>query len=293
MDLAELEAFIAVVETGSVASASARLHVPRSTLTRRLDALEARAGSPLLHRESQGAAPTVAGEQLLPRARELLSFASSLLRQLSEPAEVRGVVRMMLCSGLPPMALGHSIAAMRSMFPGVDYVVETSTEPLSGSLEGRELVMHWGQGPKRADWRTESLVTARVWAMASQGYLAKNGQPTSVEELAEHVLLSWRPPGERHDQWPLLDGGTFEVKPALTSADPHLLRHVARRDEGIMLVPDVQLAEPEVGPQLFELVLPDEVGEVVNLSLSGPARVLELPRIQAVVSAARSLLAKY
>ena len=247
----------------------------------------------LLHRKSRGAAPTPAGEQLLPRARELLGHASSLLDELAEPAQVRGVVRIMMCCGLPPTALGHSFAALRSMFPGVDYVVEAATDPLSRSAEGHDLVMHWGDGPERADWRTENLASVRVWAMASKAYLAKKGTPTSIEALADHVLLSWRPPGQRHDRWPRLEGGSFSVEPVLTTADAHLLRHIALRDEGIMLVPDIELPEPEVGPQLFTKVLPDVVGEVGTISLSGPARVLELPRVQAVFEATRALLAKY
>ncbi|MEM9863372.1 MAG: LysR family transcriptional regulator [Myxococcota bacterium] len=289
--LTELEAFIAVVETGSLASASVRLGLPRSTLARRVDALEARAGAELLFRESKGAAPTAAGEQLLPRARKLLEQASSVLNGLSEARSIRGRVRVMICSGLAPGVLGHSFAALRSMFPELDYTVDSSTVPVGGDLERYELVMHWGDGPARTDWQTESLVNARVWAVATNAYLAERGTPRSVDELSNHVLISWRAPSERHDRWPLLDGETLPVKPALKSADAHFLRQVARRDVGIALVPDLQVPEPDVGPERFQPVVATKVGGTATLAVSGPSRVLQLPRIQALLGAIRSLLA--
>ena len=60
MDLVEVSAFLAVAETGSFAAAAQKLGCPRTTLTRRIDALEARAGTKLLERGRSGAKLTAA-----------------------------------------------------------------------------------------------------------------------------------------------------------------------------------------------------------------------------------------
>ncbi|WP_293262739.1 LysR family transcriptional regulator [Nannocystis sp.] len=70
-------AFIAVVETGSFLSAATSLNVARATLRRRVDALEARAGVPLLERSARGVVVTEAGALLATRGRHVLQEASS------------------------------------------------------------------------------------------------------------------------------------------------------------------------------------------------------------------------
>ena len=61
MDFRELEAFLAVVETGGVGRAAARLHRAQSSITSRIHQLESSLGMTLFHRDSQRLRLTVAG----------------------------------------------------------------------------------------------------------------------------------------------------------------------------------------------------------------------------------------
>ena len=72
MDLEELRSFLAVVETGSFLAAATNLGVARATLRRRVDALEARAGVPLLERTARGVTVTEAGSVLMARGRQVV-----------------------------------------------------------------------------------------------------------------------------------------------------------------------------------------------------------------------------
>jgi DNA-binding transcriptional LysR family regulator len=72
VDLEELRALLAVAETGSVLAASDRLKIPRATVRRRLDTLEARVGAPLVHRGPSGALLTEAGRSVATHARAIL-----------------------------------------------------------------------------------------------------------------------------------------------------------------------------------------------------------------------------
>lgn len=80
-DLDELRAFLAVVETGSVAAASDQLSVPRSTLRRRLDALEQRVGVALLWMDASGAHPTPAARLLVTEGAALIASYENLVRE--------------------------------------------------------------------------------------------------------------------------------------------------------------------------------------------------------------------
>ena len=70
--LEELSAFCAAVELGGVGRAAKRIHVSQPALSRRLQALEAIAGQPLLERSPRGVRMTAAGERLYAHARRLM-----------------------------------------------------------------------------------------------------------------------------------------------------------------------------------------------------------------------------
>ena len=61
MNFDEIQTFLAIIETGSLVAASRRLHVTQSTVTARMNTLEAELGQKLLHRIKSGAELTSAG----------------------------------------------------------------------------------------------------------------------------------------------------------------------------------------------------------------------------------------
>jgi DNA-binding transcriptional LysR family regulator len=80
-DLDELRAFLAIVEHGSVKAAADVLGVPRSTLRRRIDALEQRVGSPLLWADSRGSRLSPKGRLMIEEAEALLTSYAALLER--------------------------------------------------------------------------------------------------------------------------------------------------------------------------------------------------------------------
>jgi DNA-binding transcriptional LysR family regulator len=92
-DIAELRAFCAAVDLGSLGRAARLLRVSQPALSKRLRVLETLAGARLLDRSSRGVTPTPAGARLYAEARKLLVQAETvdaLLAGLSaEDAPVR------------------------------------------------------------------------------------------------------------------------------------------------------------------------------------------------------------
>jgi len=77
-ELAELQAFCAAVDLGSIGRAARLLRVSQPALSKRLRGLEALAGSRLLERSSQGVSPTKAGTELFMAARKVLVEAEAV-----------------------------------------------------------------------------------------------------------------------------------------------------------------------------------------------------------------------
>jgi DNA-binding transcriptional LysR family regulator len=92
-ELAELRAFCAAVDLGSLSRAARLLRVSHPALSKRLRNLEALAGSRLLDRSTRGVSPTPAGRQLYGAARRVLAEAEAVEALMdglsSESAPVR------------------------------------------------------------------------------------------------------------------------------------------------------------------------------------------------------------
>ena len=112
LDLAELRAFCAAVDLGSLGRAARLLRVSQPALSKRMRSMEAVVGTPLVERSPRGITPTPAGAKLYVEARKLLAQAEAvddLVRGLSgEEAPVR-------------LAASHTIAEFVLPGPLVDF----------------------------------------------------------------------------------------------------------------------------------------------------------------------------
>ena len=83
MRLEQLQAFLAVAESGGFQQATQRCKVTQPTISRQIQGLEAELGLPLFHRTSQ-AKLTLAGERFLPRARKICQEWQTATTELAD-----------------------------------------------------------------------------------------------------------------------------------------------------------------------------------------------------------------
>ncbi|GAC1458169.1 MAG: LysR family transcriptional regulator [Chamaesiphon sp.] len=83
MRIEQLQAFLAVAETGSFQQAAGKCGVTQSTISRQIQALEADIGLSLFHRTTQ-AKLTVGGERFLPRARKICQEWQTATQELED-----------------------------------------------------------------------------------------------------------------------------------------------------------------------------------------------------------------
>lgn len=83
MRIEQLQAFLAVAETGSFGQAARKCDVTQSTVSRQIQSLEADLGVPLFHRSAQ-AKLTLGGEHLLPRARKICQEWETATQELMD-----------------------------------------------------------------------------------------------------------------------------------------------------------------------------------------------------------------
>lgn len=117
MNLIDLEAFVAVVDHGSIVAASAILHLTQSAVTRRIQNLEEVLGVPLLDRQSRPLQPTRAGRETYEFARPVLSSVSDLKSAIIHNGAPTGGFRFGISRSFGDLALLHPINCLRTSYP--------------------------------------------------------------------------------------------------------------------------------------------------------------------------------
>ena len=86
MRIDQLQAFLAVAETGSFQQAAQKCRVTQSTVSRQVQALETELGLPLFHRSNHSKL-TIAGERLLRHAKKIAQDWHNATQELQELRE--------------------------------------------------------------------------------------------------------------------------------------------------------------------------------------------------------------
>ncbi|MFM1988916.1 MAG: hypothetical protein RJA99_1873 [Pseudomonadota bacterium] len=124
-DPVTLRLFVAVCEERSIARAASREALVASAVSKRVAAVEARLGTPVLVRGRRGVEPTAAGEALLRQAREVLGALDRLEAELDGfAAGVRGSVRVAASVSAIAEDLPDDVAAFLAAHPGVTVSID-------------------------------------------------------------------------------------------------------------------------------------------------------------------------
>ena len=117
MNIHDLEAFVAVVETGSIVGASARLNLTQPGVTRRIQNLEGLLGTALLDRQSKPLKPTSSGRDAYEHGRRVLRSLEDLKAGVSPDGGIRGEFRLGVMPYLSDAALALPLDRLRGEFP--------------------------------------------------------------------------------------------------------------------------------------------------------------------------------
>lgn len=284
MDLDEIRAFLAVAGGNSRADAARRLGIPRSTLNRRLDALEAALGAPLLARDGPVTVLTAVGRLLADRGRHVVAEADALEQDLVRLiARPEGVITLLLPVGMHSLAAALVLVGTCAMHPEIRFEVRMLEDPVRHLADDGDLAIHFGPSVPEGPWRTRAATRMPVRLCARPTYLDAAGRPTCLEDLHEHAVYGWIGPGLDGSTLPLRDGGTFELNLAIASRDFTIGGEAARVGAGIALVPNARLPDDGWPSEEVEVVLEELVGLDTGMWLVAAERLTERPALGAVV----------
>lgn len=240
MDLDELRAFLAVAQAGSFSAASKQSHIVRSTLARRIEALERRLGMQLVNSDDQGVALTARGQRLAFEGPRVVAAARAVEEVvLEEPKEdLEATVHGLVPEGMPSRTISVVNAMVLARYPRLSLAIRMDSDPIEALSRGvGDFAMHLGERVPEGHWLTRQLPALPLRLVAAPAYLERRGTPRTVDDLAEHDLLLWEAPGLPSATLPLRTGGTHAVSPRVTSRDMQTLERMALEGHGIAFIP--------------------------------------------------------
>ncbi|MEC5319927.1 LysR family transcriptional regulator [Brenneria populi subsp. brevivirga] len=258
--LEELQAFVVVVDTGSITAAADRLGQTTSGVSRALRRLEGKLGTTLLHRTTRRLALTEEGVMFLQHARDAIRAVEHAEEQVAlRHDQPCGRLRVNAASSFMQHVIVPLIPDFRRRYPQI--VLELNSDDVIIDLleQHTDVAIRIG-ALKDSSIHARALGATRLRVLASPDYLRRRGTPMSVGDLSSHTCLGFtQASGLNH--WPLRDGdrGFYPISPALSASSGETLRQLALRGEGIVRLSDFMTHEDQAAGRLVQVLKQETV----------------------------------
>lgn len=193
MALDDINIFVKVVECASLSGAARRLDLPKSTVSRRLTALEARLGVRLIHRSTRNLKLTALGEEYYRNVAHLIAVAEEAEQRLRDRQDNGGgVLRITLPVEFAMFQLRPMLNDFLETHPEITLDIHVSDEVRDIIEEGFDIAIRAG---KLDDSRLVSrkLGDSEFRLYATQNYLRVYGEPCAPLDLARHMCNQFAP----------------------------------------------------------------------------------------------------
>ncbi|KTD99522.1 LysR family transcriptional regulator [Sphingopyxis sp. H038] len=141
MDWDRLQYFLFVARHGTLARASAALHVDATTVSRRVSALEAALGQTLFERAPSGFVLTAAGRALVPHAEAMAAAAARIHSAREDAAALSGQLRVSVSEGFGNSFIAPRLAGFVAAHPELEIDLVASSGFLNPSRREADMAV--------------------------------------------------------------------------------------------------------------------------------------------------------
>lgn len=258
MKTEDIALFHRIVETGSLVEAADILNLPKSTLSRRLQALEDELGVKLFHRQSRAMTLTASGSHFYDKSTAILATLEQTLSELSgEESEVTGHLRILIFPVPELIHITHAIFEFMDLHPELTVEIIVSTEPQDMIRNNIDLAFMLEDAFNENEMVARHVISEMVHFFASPEYLAKAGRPTSPDELPLHNSILFRyPNGRIFNEVPFGKDRTLSVKGNLCVNSLATCLEATLMGRGISMMP-LPFAKEHIASGELEMLFED------------------------------------
>ncbi|EJL08356.1 LysR family transcriptional regulator [Pseudomonas chlororaphis] len=240
-----MRAFVVTVDANGFAAAARAMDVPRSKVSKQIQALEEAIGVQLLHRTTRSLHLTEAGAEYYESAREVLAAVDEAEQRARDGiGELRGVLRVNAPMSFGLRRLGPLVPLFHEQHPNIELQLVLSDQQVDPVRGGFDVTI-------RIASLADSSMVAKLLApaprimVASPDYLKRAGTPQTPRDLTAHQCLNY---GYLQSGVSLQlsngkDTQRVHVTGPLHANNGDLLAQAAEAGMGIALLPDFIVAD--------------------------------------------------
>lgn len=254
MSLKKYEAFVKVVDLGSLTRAAAALGYTQSGVSHMINALEEEFGFTLLRRSRSGVRLTAEGERVLATLRGVLN-ADELLHQTVSAIHGldTGLVRIGSFSSVAVQWLPAMIASFQQRYPNIEFTLLSGDyHDIEQWLSDGSLDLGFITLPSRLHIPYFPLMDDRLLLILPQGHRLAAYSKVPVAELSQEAFISL-PERSAHDSHRALRAHGIIPTVKLTTRDDYALISMVEQGLGVGIVPELLLKGLRAQLQVREL----------------------------------------
>ncbi|MFB4393281.1 MULTISPECIES: LysR family transcriptional regulator [unclassified Pseudomonas] len=250
-----MRVFVTVVDLGSQSAAADHLQLSRPVVSRYLAELEEWVGARLMQRTTRKLSLTAAGQQTLPRCRQMLEMADELQAVVQPPDDTpRGELRISVSPSFAQAQLVSAIATYVERYRGVKVDLQVLDRTVNLVDERIDLAI------RTSNDLDPNLIARRLGVChsvicAAPGYLELHGVPRQVEDLGQHNCLTHAYFG--HSLWHFEVAGRSVAVPVqgnISANEAMTLQRAAMAGAGIAMLPTYAAAPALHAGELVRLL---------------------------------------
>ncbi|WP_275789167.1 LysR family transcriptional regulator [Pararhizobium gei] len=198
-NLGDLEIFSRVVSTGSMSAAGRALGFSPAVISKRIKRLEDRLGTRLFQRTTRQISLTEAGQGFHDRVLGILAGIEDAEAFVAgRSAQAQGMLRLTAPTSFGRMHIAPHLSRFMDVHHDLSVNIVLSDEFSDIVAEGFDLAIRIGE-LSDSSLVARKLAPVRRILCASPGYIERHGEPSSIDDLNNHICL--RP--HNNDTWKL------------------------------------------------------------------------------------------
>lgn len=273
--LEDLTLFVRAAALGSFSDAAREAGQQPAQVSAAIKRLETILNIRLFARSTRSLRLTPEGETWLPYATQMLDTLEAGLQKIQTPDDkIRGMLQIAVPSDLGRNLLLTLFRDFRQRHPALRLRLLFSDQLTDVFKDPVDVAFRYGNNDDASFISLPVAPENRRVLVASPEWIARHGEPQTLEELGQHNALIYILRGRPFDRWSLsLDGEVLQQKVSGTvmSDDAEVIRRLAVAGEGIAYKSMLDVSDDLRAGRLRRL-LPRYQGDVVPLNLICPHR---------------------
>jgi len=287
--------FVRVAELQSFTAAALSLGLPKSSASQAVSQLEAHLKVQLLYRTTRKVQLTHDGHAYYERCREVLAELDELDSMFSQTSDLTGALRVDMPVSLARNFLVPRLPEFMNRHPGLEIELSCTDRRVDVVAEGFDCVIRVG-ALADSTLMMRPLGLMRMGNYASPAYLARRGEPKTLDDLRGHHLIHYALTlGSKPFGFEYRDGDEYrvvEMPGRITVNNTEAFSAAALAGLGILQSPRTGNRRHVAESRLVE-ILPQYDAEPLPVSLVYPRRRHQARRVRAFMDWVAEIMRDY